>query len=60
LRKAATGVSGVGRRRGREASPTSWLPASAYGTIRDIASGGELVTPLLDGFTLDVAALFVP
>lgn len=32
----------------------------AYETMRDIASGSELVTPLLDGFTLDVAALFVP
>lgn len=32
----------------------------AYETRRDIPAGGELVTPLLAGFRLDVAALFVP
>lgn len=32
----------------------------AYETVCDIPTGGRLETPLLDGFALDVASLFVP
>jgi len=31
-----------------------------YETMCDIPSGGELVSPLLEGFRLDIAKLFVP
>jgi len=31
-----------------------------YETMCDIPAGGELVTPLLEGFRLDIATLFVP
>ena len=36
------------------------IVAGAYETVCDIPPGGELVTPLLEGFRLDIATLFLP